>query len=112
MTRIFDNIERDFGAHLTDTLKQSQRIDAAVGYFNLRGWNFFAESIEEKAFSPGSSPVARILIGMANADPNEKVIQYLQSRVDGSIEYEDDNEKAREFHSRAIEQFKEHVRNI
>ena len=109
MTRIFDNIERDFGTHLTDTLKQSQRIDAAVGYFNLRGWNFFAESIEEKAFSPGSSPVARILIGMANADPNEKVIQYLQSRVDGSIEYEDDNEKAREFHSRAIEQFKEQL---
>jgi superfamily II DNA or RNA helicase len=109
MTRIFDNIERDFGSHLTDTLKQSQRLDAAVGYFNLRGWNFFAEGIEEKEFKPGSSPVARILIGMANADPNEKVIQYLQSKVDGSIEYEDDNEKAREFHSKAIEQFREQL---
>jgi len=109
MTRIFDNIERDFGAHLTETLKQSKRIDAAVGYFNLRGWNFFAESIEAKEFDQAGLPVARILIGMANADPNEKVIHHLQSKVDGNVEYEDDNEQASEFHARAIEQFKEQL---
>ena len=109
MTRIFDNIERDFGAHLTETLKQSKRIDAAVGYFNLRGWNFFAESIEAKEFDQAGLPVARILIGMANADPNEKVIHHLQSKVDGNVEYEDDNEQASELHARAIEQFKEQL---
>lgn len=82
MTRIFDNIELSLGGHLVETLLESNRIDAAVGYFNIRGWSLFEEVIEERP--PGTTPVARVLVGMVHGEPEEQVLDYLQRSLEGA----------------------------
>ena len=64
MTRIFDNIELNLGGHLVETLSESNRIDAAVGYFNLRGWKLFGDVVQERV--AGAAPIARVLVGMVH----------------------------------------------
>ncbi|MDU2058554.1 MAG: hypothetical protein E6719_04515, partial [Dermabacter sp.] len=59
MGRIFDNIDQQLGPHLQETLRESDRMDVAVGYFNLRGWSVFNEIVEQMAQSK-ALPVARI----------------------------------------------------
>ena len=81
MTRIFDNIELTLGHHLVETLAESERIDAAVGYFNIRGWNLFSEVVEQR--SSGDHAVARVLIGMVHGDPEEQVFDHLQRTLEG-----------------------------
>ena len=49
MARIFDNIKLDLGSHLSQTLQVSDQVDAAVGYFNLRGWAMFDAIVRAKA---------------------------------------------------------------
>lgn len=48
MTRIFDNIKFNLGTHLQQSLEVSDRMDVAVGYFNLRGWGAFDSLVREK----------------------------------------------------------------
>ncbi|MFY2791018.1 helicase-related protein [Rhodococcus sp. MALMAid1271] len=86
MTRIFDNIDVDLGPHLIETFGSSDRMDAAVGYFNLRGWATFADAVDAKP--AGSEPIMRVLVGMTLADPDEQVLCALQSDLEGS---EDDD---------------------
>jgi len=81
MTRIFDNIEKHLGAHLVETFQSSDRMDAAVGYFNLRGWKLFGDVI---AGREAGSPVARVLVGMTHADPEDQVIGSLQRALEGA----------------------------
>lgn len=95
MTRIFDNIHRDLGTHLTETLKISDRIDAAVGYFNLRGWSMFDAQVREKAVTQPTGPVMRILIGMVMRGPQQEVLDDLQTSIDGSLPQEADADAAR-----------------
>ena len=85
MTTLFDNIDMELGQRLVATLKVSNRLDAAVGYFNLRGWSDLADALDEKL--PGIEPVARILVGMTLSDQHDRVIGHLQSLLEG-----DDNE--------------------
>ena len=82
MTRIFDNIDLPLGSHLVETLKGSDRIDAAVGYFNLRGWKIFGDVIKDRA--PGEKSIARVLVGMVSGEPEEQVLAHLQRELEGT----------------------------
>lgn len=81
MTRIFDNIELNLGGHLVETLSESNRIDAAVGYFNIRGWKLFGDVIHGR--SAGGAPIARVLVGMVHGEPEEQVLDHLQRTLEG-----------------------------
>lgn len=108
MTRIFDNIDLQLGEHLRSTLADYERLDCAVGYFNLRGWSLFAPIIDKR--NQGESPVARVLVGMTTADPNDQVLEALQRRVDGVGEEEDiDRDVARRRRERALLKFREQL---
>ena len=39
MPRIFDNIDTTLGPAIRESLRNSTRLDTAVGYFNIRGWS-------------------------------------------------------------------------
>lgn len=81
MTRIFDNIDLSLGSHLVETFRESNRIDAAVGYFNMRGWSLFGDVIEDH--QAGTSPAARVLVGMVHGEPEDQVLDYLQRSLEG-----------------------------
>lgn len=91
LTRIFDNIELALGDHLVETLINSDRIDAAVGYFNLRGWKLFGDVITDREV--GVNPVARVLVGMVHGDPEEQVMAHLQRTLEGSSESDEIDRK-------------------
>ena len=107
MTRIFDNItpETRLGSHLQLTFEAFERMDAAVGYFNLRGWSYFDDLVTSKAAS-ADGPVARILIGMVMAGPQEETLADLQSSVDGAATPEADGSVARERKAALLEQLR------
>lgn len=108
MTRIFDNIDLQLGEHLRTTLASYERLDCAVGYFNLRGWSLFSPLIEQR--NAGEAPVARVLVGMTTADPNHQVLEALQRRVDGAADDEDiDRDVARRRRERALLKFREQL---
>ena len=70
MPKIVDNIILDAESELLDSLSSSYQLDAAIGYFNLRGWGLLAEAVDalpERA----DGPKARILVGMHEAPADE-----------------------------------------
>lgn len=108
MTRIFDNIELSLGNHLVETLHGSSRIDAAVGYFNIRGWKIFGDVVAERAVA--SEPVARVLIGMVSGDPEEQVLDHLQRTLQGdSLEDDIDRKTAQSRQQQAKLKFRQQL---
>ncbi len=101
MTRIFDNIELRLGEHLQATLKDFDRMDVAVGYFNLRGWSEFDEIVAAREAS--GSPIARILIGMVFAGPEEETLDQLQATVDGQPRPDADAQISKERKAQLLE---------
>lgn len=109
MSRIFDNIDQHLGDHLKAVITDYDRLDAAVGYFNLRGWQFFAPIVDAKEFKKGT-PVARVLIGMSGVEPDLALSEYLQSTVNGSVAADGvDGSIARERHQQALHKFREQL---
>ncbi|WP_199849791.1 phospholipase D-like domain-containing protein [Blastococcus sp. Marseille-P5729] len=107
---LFDNIDRDLGSHLQQTLQISDRMDVAVGYFNLRGWRLFDEIVRAKV--PDGSvdePVVRVLIGMATPTPQEDALDRLQDDVDGVGEQGADPDKVAERKQRIIDHLREQL---
>lgn len=82
MSKIYDNIgdDRKFRDILADVITEPgiQRMDFCVGYFNLRGWDFISDEIDElegEYIYEGDERVhrtARLLIGMQRA-PEEMI---------------------------------------
>lgn len=105
MTRIFDNIDADLGPHLIETFGSSARMDAAVGYFNLRGWATFANAVDAQPV--GDEPVMRVLVGMTLADPDNQVLHALQNELEGADDDEGiDGEVARARRQAALVKFR------
>jgi hypothetical protein len=88
VTRIFDNIDLDLAPHLVATFEKSDRMDSAVGYFNLRGWSLFADAIDAKPLT--ETPVMRVLVGMTVSDPNYQILTHLQTVLEGDDDQEDE----------------------
>ena len=80
VTRIFDNISHELGAHLRRTLPGYDQMDVAVGYFNLRGWQIVDDLVASKAASPKRTPSVRILIGMATGTEQSTTIERSEER--------------------------------
>lgn len=108
MTRLFDNIDDDgrLGPHLIKTFDSSDRLDAAVGYFNLRGWVTFADSVDAKPAS--DTPVMRVLVGMTLSGHDEdELIQALQGELEGTAHADEiDGEIARARKALAVIKFR------
>lgn len=88
MPEIIDNITLDLKTRLQTVLPVYNRMDVAVGYFNLRGWSAFDHLIAEKSTTrePGDGPLARILIGMVTTGPQHEALHGLQRDLAGEIE--------------------------
>lgn len=104
MTKIFDNLEERLGDQLQLTFAAFDRMDVAVGYFNLRGWKIFDQLVRQKPI--GNAPVVRILIGMVAGGPQDEALDELQSSVDGVPRPEADPSIARERKSQLLEQLR------
>jgi superfamily II DNA or RNA helicase len=106
VTRIFDNIDLSLASHLVATYDASDRMDSAVGYFNLRGWAQFAASVDAKPAS--AEPVMRVLVGMTLADPHDQVQTFLQAALEGKDDSDGgiDRDVARTRHQQALNKFR------
>lgn len=82
MARIFDNIKLDLGSHLQKTLEASERVDIAVGYFNLRGWSTLDAIVRAKLGPANGSAIVRVLIGMVMNGPQKETLDELQAGID------------------------------
>ena len=78
MPKILDNIERETERELLETLGSSYRLDAAIGYFNLRGWRLLAEAVDALP-ERSEGPKARILVGI-HETPAEEMRRLVRMR--------------------------------
>lgn len=85
MTEILDNRtdETRLGTHLRRVFESFQTMDVATGYFNLRGWSAFADSVDRKIDAGASFPVARILVGMVRGSEHEQIAEAYRDEFEG-----------------------------
>lgn len=85
MPRIIDNIEVGLAEDLrAEIARGAVRLDAAIGYFNLRGWRELADAVDAMPRTE-AVPKARILIGMAR-DPHDELRRELTGRGDSTLD--------------------------
>jgi hypothetical protein len=74
----------NLGNRLQQTFAEFDRMDVAVGYFNLRGWRTFDELVRNKTAQDGVLPTVRILIGMVASTDQDVTLVELQRALDGT----------------------------
>lgn len=104
MTRIFDNIRAQLGDHLRQTFVSFDRMDVAVGYFNLRGWSFFDDLVKTRTYA--ELPGVRVLIGMSAAGAHDEVLDDLQATVDGLPRTDADGDASRQRRAELLQQLR------
>jgi hypothetical protein len=110
LTTIYDNIVESLGEQLIKTFQASERIDAAVGYFNLRGWRDLSEELDTRDPNADGSPVARVIVGMTGPSSHEAVLEDLQREVAGeNKDISLDGPEAKKRRKEAMERFKEQL---
>ncbi len=108
MTTIFDNIDEQLGKRLVSTFEVSNRIDAAVGYFNLRGWGDLAKVLDGR--TPAKQPIARVMVGMTLSDQHDRLLTHLQGEVDETDDEPDvDRTEARHRRELALNRFRQQL---
>lgn len=68
--RLIDNINGTMELELLTAMGSSARLDATIGYFNLRGWRMLADAVDDLPENP-DGPRARILVGMHESPEGE-----------------------------------------
>ena len=103
MPKILDNIENETERELLETLASSYRLDAAIGYFNLRGWKLLAEAVDAL---PGRSggPKARVLVGIHEA-PAEEMHRLVRMRQPEPI----DNRTAARLKDKTVSEYRDQL---
>ena len=108
MTTLFDNIDEHLGERLVASFAASDRIDAAVGYFNLRGWGDLSRVLDTR--QPSGDPVARVLVGMTLPDHHHRLISHLQGDLNQiDPEPEVDGSEARVRRDTALHRFRQQL---
>src|SRR5437763_14947038 len=64
MPTIYDNQTEHLAPGLREALAEAARLDACVGYLNLRGWKELADAVDRLPWN-GDEPSTRVLVGMA-----------------------------------------------
>lgn len=99
---------------LRTTFEAHSKIDVATGYFDLRGWDTFADIVDEKHLEAGGSddrPTARILVGMVAPSDSAQMMANLQREIDAPDEFTDeaDFETARFQKARLVAHLREQL---
>jgi superfamily II DNA or RNA helicase len=99
--RIFDNIDLKLSDGLIQTLQAPgvTRLDAAIGYFNLRGWSVLRDAVDLLPLTAEPSTV-RLLIGMQGR-PETEIRRFIRSSSD-----EIDNQTALRLRESAVADLK------
>lgn len=111
LTRIFDNIAHDrvIGPELAKSFESMERLDVAVGYFDLRGWRTFQEIVDEKS-ELHKKPVTRLLVGMVLAGADRELLDALQADMaPNAAPAEVDNSKARARREEVVRSLREQL---
>jgi len=110
MPNIFDNIKNIPGEGLNSYLKNVQRADFCVGYFNLRGWKEIADKIDElggaeiKENGELFNRYCRLLVGMIRTPIDEIKLLFSEKS-----ENEVDNKRKNEIRRQIAEDFRQQL---
>lgn len=109
VTKIFDNLANRLGDHLRQTLPDFERMDAAVGYFNLRGWKIFDDIVTAKGVREDGRPVTRILLGMVTGTDQSTTLAELQADLEGAPQVDADAATARARKAELVEHLRDQL---
>ena len=103
MPKILDNIDLGTESELLETLRSSYRLDAAIGYFNLRGWKLLADAVQAMPKRPDGAK-ARILVGI-HETPVEEMRRLTRMRQPDPI----DNRTAARTKSETVTEYRDQL---
>jgi len=98
---ILDNIDLSLEETMRESLASSHSLDAAVGYFNLRGWRLIADAIDALPKRNDSKPKVRLLVGMTE-NPVDEMRRLMRLRGEQPVT----NEVADQFRHEVVKELR------